>query len=100
MADEKPAAVVPPAEPKGVGVVEAKPGIRIFDDAAIMAAVDKAVAALPPGKDVAAVAFVDTDKTVKLAATVRLGDEWSIVVKGEKPYHKPIKGEAMVVWSK
>lgn len=92
MADEKPAA--------GTDIVEAKPGVRIFDDVAIMAAVNRATAALPPGKDIAAVAFVDTDKTVRVAATVRIGEEWSIVVKGEKAYHKPIKGEAMVVWSK
>lgn len=86
----------------GTDVVEAtkKPGIRIFDDAAIMAAVDEATAKLPPGKTIAAVAFVDSDKTVKIAATVKLNGGWSIVVKGEKEYHKPIKGEAMVVWSR
>lgn len=86
----------------GTEVVEApeKPGIRIFDDAAIMAAVDAATAKLPKGKSIAAVAFVDSDKTIKIAATVRLGDEWSIVVKGEKAYHKPIKGEAQIVWSR
>lgn len=76
-----------------------RPGIRIFDDAAIMAAVDKQTANLPAGKDIAVVAFVDTDKTVRLAATARLGDEWSIVIKGEKAYHKPIRGEAAIVWT-
>ena len=85
----------------GAEVVEdpKKPGVRIFDDAAVMKAVDAQTAKLPPGKDIAVVAFVDTDKTVRLAATVRLGDEWSIVGKLEKQYHKPLKGEAMVVWA-
>lgn len=86
----------------GADVIEApeKPGIRIFDDASIMAAVDAATARLPEGKSIAAVAFVDTDKTIRIAATARIGDEWSIVIKGEKEYHKPIRGEAMVVWSR
>lgn len=85
----------------GAAVIEdpKKPGVRIFDDAAIMKAVDAQTALLPEGKDIAVVAFVDTDKTIRLAATARLGDDWSIVIKGEKAYHKPIKGEAMVVWT-
>lgn len=90
-----------PATVKPAEVIEdpKKPGIRIFDDQAIMAAVDRQTALLPEGKDIAVVAFVDTDKTVRLAATARLGDDWSIVGKIEKQYHKPIKGEAMVVWT-
>lgn len=76
-----------------------KPGIRIFDDAAIQSAIDAQTARLPPGKPVAVVAFMDKDKTIRSAATVRIGDDWSIMGKFEKKWNKRPDFEAGVVWT-
>ena len=76
-----------------------EPGVRVFDNAAIQAAIDKALKTVPEGKSGAVVAFVDTDKTVRLSIAGRLGDQWSIVAEAKKPYHKPIEGSAAVVFT-
>jgi hypothetical protein len=96
-----PDAVETPKPPAPARVIErpSTPGVRVFDDAAIRRSVDAALATLPPGKAGAVVAFVDTDKTVRLAVTARLGEKWSVVAKAEKAYHKPIKGEAEAVFA-
>lgn len=85
----------------GAEVIEdpQKPGIRIFDDAAIMATIDAQTARLPPGKPVAVVMFMDTDKTIRTAATVRIGDDWSIMGKLEKKCNQRPDFEAGVVWT-
>lgn len=73
--------------------------IRKFSDFGIQSAVDSAVAKLPPGKNGVIMAYVDTDKTVKLATVAKLGEHWSIALDAKKPYHKKIEGQAAAVFS-
>lgn len=74
-------------------------GIRRFDNVAIQAAVDRALAALPEGKQAAVVAHGDLQGNLSLSIAFKLGDKWSITGACIKEYNKPIKGEAQVVFT-
>jgi hypothetical protein len=72
--------------------------IRKFSSAAIQAAVDRALAALPPERKVAVVAHADT-KGASMSVVVRLGSSWSLVGGLTKPYSGKLDAEARVVFS-
>ncbi len=80
-------------------IIERGDGIRIFDNTAIQASIDKALLSVPKDKKGTVVAFVDEKKDVQLAAVGKIGDNWSIVGQFKKPYHKPIEANAAVVFS-
>lgn len=58
---EKPAVVDVPARVLTVTKASGSPDVRVFDASAINAAIDKQMTALPAGKTVAAIAYVDRD---------------------------------------
>jgi hypothetical protein len=80
-------------------IIDRGDGIRIFNNSAIQASIDKALASVPKDKSGSVVAFIDESKTVQLAAAGKLGDNWSIVGQFKKPYHKPIEASAAVVFT-
>lgn len=75
--------------------IEKLGAIRRFSDSGLAAAIDKAVAAIPPGKTVAAIAFAD--KTgAGIAITVRIDDHWSVMGVTDYKYGGLLEAQAAV----
>lgn len=72
--------------------------VRRFSDAQLQAAVDRALAVLPPDKTVAVVAHVDLSGA-SLTAVGKIGEHWSLSGSVSKPWHGPLSAEAEVIAS-
>jgi hypothetical protein len=73
--------------------------IRAFPISDLRASIDKALATIPPGDNVAVVAYANTEGA-KLAAFARIGAGFSFMGVLEKPYGKALQAEAALVWSR
>lgn len=71
-----------------------------FADYSLQRAIDRAVANLPAGHTVAAVAHVDDQEGASLSMIVRLGDEWKLSATVVKGWDQPFKYGAEVIWSR
>lgn len=85
------------------GLVETLPTpdsrpIRKFADSGVQAAIDAAIATLPPGAHVAAVAHAYGDGAA-VSIVARVGAHWSVAAAAYKPWHGPLEAEAAVRWS-
>ncbi len=72
--------------------------VRKFSDANLQAAVDHALAELPPDRQIALVAHVDLNGA-SLTAVGKLGDHWSLSGSVSKPWNGPLSAEAEVIAS-
>jgi hypothetical protein len=86
------------AEPEKPAVVEDLGGIRMFSDAKLQTAVERALSQLDDKHRVAVVAHVDRDG-VSLTSVVKIRDEWSIMVPCYKPFKGKLSVAAAVVWT-
>ena len=73
---------------------------RIFGDYSLQRAIDRAVANLPAGHTVAAVAHVDDQEGASLSMVVRIGDEWKLSATVVKAWDQPFRYGAEVIWSR
>lgn len=76
--------------------------VRIFGDAVLQRAIDRAIANAKPDKTVCAVAHLDNEGGANQASVsllVRIGDEWSVAAAAYKAADKPISYGAEVVWT-
>jgi hypothetical protein len=75
-------------------------GMRVFDEAALQAAVSKALEAIPAGKSGAIVAHADL-KGAQLSIMARTQDgHWTLLVRGYRPWNGPLEteAEAVIAW--
>jgi len=73
-------------------------GIRMFSDASIQEAIDRALAIKPPDGQVAAVAHVDgTGASVSLVVKVK--DQWSVAAAAYKAYNQPLAFGGEIIWT-
>ncbi len=73
--------------------------IRAFPASDLRQSIDKALATIPQGDNVAVIAFVNT-QGAKMAAFARVGGGFSFVGVLDKPYGKTLQAEAALVWSR
>ncbi len=73
--------------------------IRAFPASDLRQSIDKALAAVPQGDNVAVIAYANTEGA-KLAAFARIGGGFSFMGVLEKPYGKTLQAEAALVWSR
>lgn len=87
------------AQPTSDPAILELPGpIRRFADSRLQQSITAALAGIEPGKTGAVVAFADRD-AAGLATVAKLGDRWSVVMVGRKPYGGKLEVEAAVRWS-
>lgn len=72
--------------------------IQKFTDANLQAQIDKAAALIPDDKHAAVLAVVNQDG-VAAAAVARVGKDFTIMLAGEKDWHKPASVQAAVRWT-
>lgn len=79
----------------------AAPGdlIRAFPLKSLQDSVEKVLSELPPGKNVAVVAYANTGGA-KLGAFARLGHGWSFMGTLDKPWKGQLQAEAVIAWSR
>lgn len=70
----------------------------IFDNDSLQKAVDRTLAALPPGHDSAIIAHADLEGA-SLTVMVKAGDHWTIKAAATKPWKGPLSAEAEVIAS-
>lgn len=75
-------------------------GYKPFSDYSLQRAIDRAVANLPTGRTVAAVAHVDNVEGASLSMIVKVGEEWKFSGTIVKEWDKPFKFGAEVIWSR
>ena len=71
-----------------------------FSDVSLQRAINRAVANLPEGRTVAAVAHVDDTEGASLSMIVRIGDEWKLSATVVKGWDQPFRYGAEVIWSR
>jgi hypothetical protein len=74
--------------------------LKPFSDYSLQKAIDRAVANLPEGHTVAAVAHVDNIEGASLSMIVRVGDEWKLSATLVKQWDQPFRFGAEAVWSR
>lgn len=90
------------ADAPAVKAAEAVEGeeIRRFAHSGIQSAIESAVASIPAGKTFAVVAHYDLTGRARLAAMVRVKDEWSFAGHLAHNPSRGFSGEAAVMWSR
>jgi hypothetical protein len=73
--------------------------IRAFPVSSLRESINKALATIPADKNIAVIAYANTNE-VKLAAFARIGGDFSFMGVLEKPYGKTLQAEAALVWTK
>lgn len=72
--------------------------IRKFVDGGLAAAVDRAVAAIPPGKTVAVVGFADLNGC-GAAITTKIGESWSVMAVVDYKWGGVLEAQAAIRWT-
>lgn len=72
----------------------------IFGDYSLQRAIDRAVANLPAGHTIAAVAHVDDQEGASVSMVIRVGDEWKLSATVVKGWQEPFRYGAEVIWSR
>jgi hypothetical protein len=68
-----------------------------FTESGLQSAIDKAIAGIPPDKQVAVIGFADT-KGIGSAAVVRLNNEWSLMGVMDYKWGQTLEFQAAVRW--
>ena len=72
--------------------------LKKFSDAHVQAAIDRALAVLPPDRTVAIVAHADLEGA-SITAIGKIGDHWSVSGHVSKPWKGELRAEAEVIAS-
>ncbi len=96
--DELPTVIDVPARLITVAKNSGAPDLRVFDSAAINEAIDRQMVALPEGKRVAAIAYVDREGA-SVAIVGRLGQNASWTVLGTRTWSGDWNASAALRWS-
>lgn len=83
--------------------VEGADLIRQFPVSSLRESIDRALATIPEGKHVAAIAFAEAQggqMRARLAVMARIGGDWSCMGVLEKPWSGKLRAEAALVWSR
>lgn len=73
-----------------------RPGIRLFNDAAVQKVLDEKIAALPDGAHGAVIAHADTQGNATLSVVGKKGDHWTFVGEVDHSPKGKFSGQAEV----